>query len=67
MLVTDSLPDDLLEELSPHPDIYALFQHYNELYFEGKLGACSVQWSSGKMTMYTLRELTRFGLQVLAP
>ncbi len=25
----------------PHPDIHALFVHYNSLYFEDKLGACS--------------------------
>jgi hypothetical protein len=38
------------EDLEPFPDIHALFQYYNELYFDNSLGACSVQWSSGRMT-----------------
>lgn len=25
----------------PHPDIHALFVHYNSLYFDDQLGACS--------------------------
>ncbi|XP_024518540.1 sprT-like domain-containing protein Spartan [Selaginella moellendorffii] len=37
--------------LDPHPDITALFCYYNALYFQGKLGACSVQWSSKRMTL----------------
>lgn len=32
-------------------DIHALFQYYNDLYFEKSLGACSLQWSSGRMTL----------------
>jgi hypothetical protein len=39
------------DELDPAPDIHALFQHYNQLYFGNALGACSVQWSSGRMTL----------------
>lgn len=39
--------EDLLE---PHPDIHALFVHYNELYFENALGGVSVEWSSRRMT-----------------
>jgi hypothetical protein len=46
------LPAQLLEELSPHPDIHHLFEHYNALYFDGALGACSVEFSSSRMTMY---------------
>ncbi|GJP74936.1 hypothetical protein CLOP_g5450 [Closterium sp. NIES-67] len=37
--------------LDPCPDIVALFCHYNELYFQGKLGACLVEWSSKRMTL----------------
>lgn len=40
-----------LELLDPHPDIHALFVHYNSLYFGDSLGACSVEWSSGRMTL----------------
>jgi len=40
--------DDLLE---PHPDIYALFQHYAPLYFGDALGRASVEWSSKRMTL----------------
>ncbi|KAJ7545145.1 hypothetical protein O6H91_09G109300 [Diphasiastrum complanatum] len=35
----------------PNPDIHALFMHYNHLYFDQKLGACSVAWSSSRMTL----------------
>jgi hypothetical protein len=28
-----------------------LFVYYNDLYFGGKLGACTVEWSSGRMTL----------------
>ncbi|GMH38131.1 hypothetical protein BSKO_06015 [Bryopsis sp. KO-2023] len=38
---------DLLE---PCPDIHTLFVLYNDLYFGGKLGACSVEWGSKRMT-----------------
>jgi hypothetical protein len=48
---TDWLPDELLEELNPHPDVHGLFSHYNDIYFDGVLGACSVEWSSARMTM----------------
>eukprot|EP00897_Mesotaenium_endlicherianum_P008825 jgi/Mesen1/7971/ME000422S07128 len=40
-----------LELLDPCPDIFALFVHYNDLYFRGKLEACTVEWSSGRMTL----------------
>ena len=39
--------EDVLE---PHPDIHALFCYYNSLYFGDSLGACSVSWSSSRMT-----------------
>lgn len=39
--------EDLLE---PHPDVHALFVHYNEIYFENALGGVSVEWSSRRMT-----------------
>lgn len=37
--------------IDPCPDVHALFVLYNGLYFEGKLGACSVEWSSKRMTL----------------
>lgn len=37
--------------LDPHPDLHALFVHYNEVYFGSALGACSVEWSSKRMTL----------------
>lgn len=40
--------------LEPHPDIHALFMHFNDLYFEGILGAASVEWSSKRMTRSAL-------------
>ncbi|KAL4428844.1 hypothetical protein ABPG77_005282 [Micractinium sp. CCAP 211/92] len=46
-----SLTEEDLELLDPHPDIHALFVHYNSLYFQDKLGACSVEWSSARMTL----------------
>ena len=33
-----------------HPDPHDLFVHYNQLYFDGQLGAASVEWSSKRMT-----------------
>ncbi len=41
------LTEEELELLEPAPDIHALFVHYNELYFESKLGACSGEWLGG--------------------
>lgn len=43
------LPAEILDEFV-HPDIHSLFQHYSDLYFDGELGHCSVEWSSGRMT-----------------
>lgn len=37
----DVLTEEELELLDPAPDIHALFVHFNQLYFESKLGACS--------------------------
>ncbi|ERN08325.1 sprT-like domain-containing protein Spartan isoform X1 [Amborella trichopoda] len=37
--------------LDPNPDIHALFCYYNELYFGDSLRACSVTWSSKRMTL----------------
>ncbi|GAB4819387.1 hypothetical protein N2152v2_006433 [Parachlorella kessleri] len=45
------LTEQDLEFLDPHPDIHALFCHYNDLYFDSQLGACSVEWSSARMTL----------------
>lgn len=43
--------DDLdLQELEDF-DVHSLFCHYNRLYFDDQLGACSVQWSSSRMTL----------------
>jgi hypothetical protein len=35
-----------------HLDIHELFAYYNDTYFEGKLDACTVAWSSLQMTLY---------------
>jgi hypothetical protein len=45
------VPSELATELNPHPDVHGLFVHYNDLYFDGALGACSVEWSSARMTL----------------
>ena len=37
--------------IDPFPDVHALFLHYNRLYFDEQLGACSVEWSSSRMTL----------------
>ena len=53
MPVSDIVLMDVSEEIDdPFPDLHALFVYYNELYFENKLGACSVEWSSQRMTTY---------------
>ncbi|CAI5460040.1 unnamed protein product [Closterium sp. Yama58-4] len=44
-------PPPDLDLLDPCPDITALFRHYNDLYFHGRLGACLVEWSSKRMTL----------------
>ena len=43
--------DDLDLHLIEDFDVHALFVHYNTLYFDSQLGACSVQWSSNRMTL----------------
>lgn len=40
-----------MDASSPHLDIHSLFQHYSYVYFEDDLGACSVEWSSARMTL----------------
>lgn len=44
---------ELSEEdvLDPEVDVHALFAHYNDLYFNGLIGACTVEWSSSRMTL----------------
>jgi hypothetical protein len=37
--------------LDPNPDICSLFCYFNHLYFGGQLHACTVAWSSGRMTL----------------
>ena len=37
--------------IDPFPDVHALFLQYNRLYFDEQLGACSVEWSSSRMTL----------------
>ena len=39
------------DAIDPFPDVHALFLHYNQLYFDESLGACSVEWSSSRMTL----------------
>lgn len=45
------------DALDVHPDIHSLFMHFNRLYFEGTLGAASVEWSSKRMTRYAINIL----------
>ena len=33
-------------------DVSSLFLHYSTLYFDDSLGACSVEWSSARMTRW---------------
>ena len=40
------------EDFLEPPNIHDLFVHYSDLYFENCLGACSVEWSVGRMTRY---------------
>ena len=47
--------NDLLD-WDEHPDPHDLFVHYNSLYFGGQLGAASVEWSSSRMTRYSMTE-----------
>ncbi len=42
-------------------DVSSLFLHYSALYFDDSLGACSVEWSSARMTRWGF--LTRRRLQ----
>lgn len=42
---------DEFDTINPFPDVHALFLHYNHLYFDESLGACSVEWSSSRMTL----------------
>jgi hypothetical protein len=44
------LTEDELELVDPTPSIHDLFVHYRDLYFDGKLGGVSVEWSSARMT-----------------
>lgn len=39
------------DAIDPFPDVHALFLQYNTLYFDNGLGACSVEWSSSRMTL----------------
>jgi hypothetical protein len=53
------------ELYDPHLDIHELFAYYNDTYFEGKLDACTVTWSSLQMTLYAvLSLLLMFELQL---
>eukprot|EP00884_Botryococcus_braunii_P015413 jgi/Botrbrau1/2555/Bobra.0079s0042.1 len=45
------MEEDIFDVLEPLPDIFALYMLYNDLYFENSLGACSVHWSSSRMTL----------------
>ncbi|KAI5064714.1 hypothetical protein GOP47_0019409 [Adiantum capillus-veneris] len=42
---------DAADLLDPNPDILGLFCHYNDLYFDNKLHACTVEWSTSRMTL----------------
>eukprot|EP00250_Pteridium_aquilinum_P003515 c13827_g1_i1 orf=134-2152(+) len=42
---------DAADLLDPNPDILGLFCHYNDIYFDSKLHACTVDWSTSRMTL----------------
>lgn len=42
---------DAADLLDPNPDILGLFCHYNDIYFDSKLHACTVDWSTNRMTL----------------
>ena len=65
MSVTNVVPMDVSEDIDPFPDLHALFLYYSKLYFKNKLGACSVQWSSHRMTRY--RPLHATVVDVICP
>jgi len=44
-----NLVDSRLELTDPNPDVHELFVFYNDLFFYGVLGACTVEWNN-KMT-----------------
>lgn len=48
------------DAIDPFPDVHALFLHYNALYFDDSLGACSVEWSSSRMTLYAASLAVQF-------
>ena len=37
--------------LDPNPDIVGLFCYYNRIYFDDQLHACTVSWSTSRMTL----------------
>lgn len=45
------LEDELADEVEV-PDIHTMFAHYDRVYFNSELGACSVEWSPKRMTRY---------------
>lgn len=49
--LTQMAATDDFDAIDPFPDVHALFLHYNRLYFDESLGACSVEWSSSRMTL----------------
>ena len=47
-------PRDALQDsdlLDPNPDIVGLFCYYNRIYFDDQLHACTVSWSTSRMTL----------------
>lgn len=45
-----SLVDPQWELIDPNPDIHALFLHFNDVFFHGRLAGCEVRWSP-RMTL----------------
>uniref|UniRef100_A0A1I7V5I9 Protein with SprT-like domain at the N terminus n=1 Tax=Loa loa TaxID=7209 RepID=A0A1I7V5I9_LOALO len=43
---SNSLVDPIWEIIDPTPDLHALFQQYDDTFFNGRLVACEVKWSS---------------------
>ncbi|VBB32233.1 unnamed protein product [Acanthocheilonema viteae] len=42
----NSLVDPVWETIDPTPDLHALFKQYDNTFFDGRLAACEVKWSS---------------------
>lgn len=58
-----NLVDPSYELIDPNPDIFLLFIQFNDQFFYGALGSCTVEWSK-KMIRY-VKFFNFFGLYLL--